>query len=423
MGPTIGGIAEVRRPFAFALALLLASAAAGDAPERVVLKPDQPASWTLRHVFAFLRGSHYYGERTLEVETTPPGAKLDLFYVRASFQKRYEQAEAPVTVELPRRIEAGPRDSVTIRAFKEGYKLETVNVRVLGGQDKVQIDLAPLPNALEGVSHTYFAGREALGLLLKEAPTARVQNGADGFTVMLAETARPPDVSPDLGGIRSPLVAGIEAQQLGEDLLLRVQLAEGVAPGDLELRSRQSSDEVRDLYRFTIDLVPSGSEAADIERARKGLAQIQTQDVTGCAAAFDDALRGALDPAQLARAVAPRGEFTDPYMRSALRRLGEVSPGGVIRLEDGSRYRPGVPLELAAAASQASSAKGYLALLRRWTELIEPPAFRDEALRSLVAPELDEKGFGAALADARATERRCQGARADGEVSRPAGPG
>ena len=34
----------------------------------------------------------------------------------------------------------------------------------------------------------------------------------------------------------------------------------------------------------------------------------------------------------LSRALTPRGAFTDPYLRAAMRRLGEVSPGGVITL-------------------------------------------------------------------------------------------
>jgi hypothetical protein len=60
------------------------------AEERVELIPDEKAGWSPSHLFSFMRGG-YYSNRTLHVETSPPGAKLDLFYVRASFQKRYEQ--------------------------------------------------------------------------------------------------------------------------------------------------------------------------------------------------------------------------------------------------------------------------------------------------------------------------------------------
>ena len=72
---------------------------------------------------------------------------LDLFYVRINFQKGYEQTDAPATVVLPSRIEAGPRDSLTIRALLDGYRQREVHVRVRSRETKVHIDLEPLPNA------------------------------------------------------------------------------------------------------------------------------------------------------------------------------------------------------------------------------------------------------------------------------------
>jgi hypothetical protein len=104
-------------------------------------------------------------------------------------------------------------------------------------------------------------------------------------------------------------------------------------------------------------------------------------------------------------------------VRAALRRLGEVSAGGVIRMEDGSAFRPGVPIELAAAGSQAVSAKGFLALLHAWVRILEPPEYRTEALRSLVAPEMDRAAFAKALAAANAAS--CGGTTAGAD----AGPG
>ena len=144
--------------------VLLASA--GSASVRTVeLIPEEPASFRLARVFSWLRPSHNFSERTITVETTPPGAKLDLFYVRANFQKRYEQSEAPARVVLPRRYEAGPRDAVTIRAYLEGYRQREVSIRVSSKQDRLLLELDPLPNQLVGVSHIYFAGRTALSFL------------------------------------------------------------------------------------------------------------------------------------------------------------------------------------------------------------------------------------------------------------------
>ncbi len=390
-----------------AIAFLAPAAVAG---ETIELKPDERASWSPAQLFAWVRPGHNFGERKLEIESVPTGASLDLFYVRASFQKRYEQAFAPVTVLLPKRIEAGKRDSVTIRAFLEGHKLQTMTIPVRGKQEHIVIDMEPLPNLLVGASHTYFAGRAGLALLTKEQPTVRVQDGKSSFTVILAQTARKPGVNEVLGEIRSPLVDLIEGQQIGEDLLVKVDLAEQVRSDQLELRSRQRHDPVRDLHTFAVDMIPAGEGAATaVERARDTLQKIVGADVTGCNAAFDDALRGELDREQLARALRPRGEFTDPYLRTALRRLGEVSPGGVIRVGEDREFRPGIPLELAAAASEAWQARGYLALLRRWVQLLEPREYRQEALRSLLAPELAIDRFASALGRAESAERRCRG--------------
>ena len=383
--------------------------------QHLVFKPAERASWSPSNLLGFLRPG-YTSERTLRIETTPPGALLDLFYVRASFQKRYEQVRAPVVLELPRRVEAGTRDSITVRAFKEGYRLETAHIPVRGGENHLVIDLGALPNSLVAVGHTYFSGRAGLSLMLKESPGVRMQKADNGFTVILDETSRGSDVESLLSGIQSPLVDRIESQQIGEDLLLRVRLTAGSTTETLDLRSRQSHDPARNLYRYSVDLIPEDQGAESIERARSELSRIAAHDVIGCAARYDDALHAALDAEQLARALTPRGEFTDPYLRAALRRLGEVSPGGAIHLRDGRRYRPEVPLELAAAASEAAAAEGYLALLRRWVALLEPASYRTEALRSLIAPETDSLTFEGAVADALSAERICRQALAGGAL-------
>ena len=111
-------------------ALLLAGAARA---ETVELIPDKRASWRPSNLLApitglFLGGPGYwYRQREIAIDTTPPGAVLDLFYVRRNFQKAYEQADAPVTVVLPSRIEADARDSITIRASLPGYRQQEIH--------------------------------------------------------------------------------------------------------------------------------------------------------------------------------------------------------------------------------------------------------------------------------------------------------
>ena len=381
--------------------------AVASAEQRIELIPDERAGWSPSSLFTFARPD-YHSERTLRIETTPPGAKLDLFYVRAGFQKRYEKAEStPVTVVLPTRAAAGKRDRVEIRAVADGYRLESVSVPVRSSQNAVMIDLRPLDNTLAAVSHIYFADRASLTFLTKAPAQVRLQKGAEGFTIVLGQTAEDARAAAVLAGVHNPYIAKIESNQLGEDLLVQVKLAPGLDANALGSRSRESRDDARGLNRYTIDFNPSG--AASVDRARNALGQLGAGDVSGCSARFDEALRNRLDPTELSRALAPRGEFTDPYVRTALRRLGEVS-GGTIHMEDGTSYRASVPLELSAAASQAASAKGFLALLRAWVRTLEAPEQREAALRSLVAPELDPAKFTSALGAADAAERSCRGA-------------
>jgi hypothetical protein len=397
--------------------LLLAALSAGAAltahaaATTVRLVPDDRASWRARTLFGFLRPEHNYGARYIDVTTTPPNAVLDLFYVRSNFQKRYEQATAPVRVELPKRSEAGPRDAVNIRAFLDGHRAREVSVRIASSQKSVHIDLEPLPNRLDGAAHTYLAGRAALSFLTKEAPTVRVQEQEGGFRVILSETALQPGV--DLDGMRSPLVDKVEALQLGEDLLVRVRLPANVRVGrdaPWQLRSRQARDDLRNLYVYSVELVPTDGGAAAVAHARGALASITAGDVSGCAGRFDAVLRERLDAAALARALAPRGSFTDPYLRAAMKRLGEVS-GGRVALLDGSSFDSASAIELSAALSQPAEAVGYLALLRTFVARVESPEQQRATLRGLVAPELDSARFDAAMDAAEGAERSCLAAR------------
>lgn len=398
-----------RRLSALWLITLLAAAGAARA-ETVSLIPDQSAGWSVRNVFAPLRSRHYYEDRKLEIDTTPPGAIVDLFYVRSGFQLRYEQAEAPVTVLLPSRIQASSKDSVTIRASLDGYRQREVRVRVASHESLVQLDLEPLPNSLEAVSHVYFAGRASLTFLTKEALTLRMQELRDGFSVVLTETAERAQAAEALRGIRSPLVSGIASQQLGEDLMVRIKLSPDARDGAIDLRSRQAHDPIRRLYSYAIDILPADGGAAVVEQAKAVLAGLGPADVMGCAAVYDEALRAGLDAEALSRALSPAGKFTDPYLRAAMKRLGEVSPRGVIALVDDTRFRPHAPIELSAAMSQAAEARGYLALLRSLVRGLEGRKDRRETLRGLIAPELSPSAFDAILDPVEARERTCRSA-------------
>jgi len=312
-----------------------------------------------------------------------------------------------VTVVLPTRSESTDRDTITIRASAEGWKAKEVTLRVQGKEDKVLLELDPLANTLYAVAHTYFGGRGSLSFQTAEAPQVRLQKGARSFQVSLAETARGEALEESFAQVKSPLVGGLGSQQVGDDLLVQGALASGVSAADLEMRSRQSHDPIGDHYLFTLDFLPADGGERSVEEARAALARITRADVSGCALDFDAALRAGLDPADLARTLAPSGAFTDPYLRAAMRRLGELGDRGRVTLLDGTQYAPSNPLELSAAMSEASRAVGYLALLRRFVAQLEPEAQRAVALRSLVAPGMGAAAFDALLAEARDAEAAC----------------
>lgn len=391
----------------------VAVSAPGARAETIELMPDGGDYWSMRNVFApltsvFLGPSYWYGDRQLVVATTPADAIVDIFYVRGGFQKRFEQADAPVTILLPKRIDANPKDVVIVRAFAEGYRIQETTVQVKSRTDKLEITLDILPNALESVAHTYFAGRGSLTFYTKEALSLRLQDREGGFGAALHETAKSDAAADALARMQSPLLASVAAHQLGEDLLVQAKYGAAANGGEPEIRSRQGQDPIRDLHVFTLDIVGPGAGTTGVNRARAALARIRTSDVSGCAAKFDDALRGALEPAELTRALTPHGSFIDPYLRAAMRRLGELSPGGTVKLVGGARYDTRVPLHLAAAQNEAGSVRGYLALLRRFVALMEPADQRSAVLRGLLTPELAPEAFADALATAQAAERACR---------------
>lgn len=388
------------------------------AEEVVELIPSQRPGLSATNVFAPLTSlvlgpGYWYKNREIRVETVPPGADLDLFYIRASFQKGFEQATAPVTVRLPSRVEAGKRDIVTIRALLDGYQQTEVRVPVRSRQTEVLIELEPLANTLVAVAHTYLAGRGSLAFLTKEALAFRVQKRDDGLSVVLNGTSMASTAEGTIEGVASPLVQSLTAQQLGEDLMVRVTLPDAGRDDAFEFRTRQAHDAVRGIHSFALDFVPKDGGVESVDRAKAALARIGASDVGGCSLVYDTALREQLGIADLTRALSANGSFTDPYLREAMKRLGQLSRDGVITLTDGSRYRASAPIELVAAASQSAEAIGYLALLRSFVAELEPPESRRQTLRGLLSPELSVARFDAVADTAEDREISCRIGKSD----------
>ena len=385
----------------------------------VELIPTDRPVWRASNLFAPITGlfmggpGYWYEERTIEVTTTPPGAMLEFSYVRENIQRRFERAEAPVLLVLPSRIQARRRDFVVVRALLDGHRQAERKVILRSREAKLEIELAPLPNVLYAVVHTYFSGRDRLEIQTSAAPTFRIQKLSDGFSIALLETSQSPEVAAIMKDVSSPNIELLRGEQLGEDLILRLRLDDAIAD-DLEMRSTQEWDPVRELHHLSIHLIRSGERASVENRARNVLAGIQRGDVFGCALDFDRSMRSQLDSEALTRALMSTSNFLDPYLRVALKRLGEISPKGVIEITDGSTFRPSVPIELSAAMTRSADAVGYIALLRDFVAGLESPRHQLNTFRGITAPELSRERFGIMVAIAERLERRCT----DGQGSR-----
>ena len=400
------------RPIGFLLLTLIALPATAEEREIIDLIPTKRSGWTAERLFAPITGlfmggpSYWYGERTLEIDTRPPGASLDLFYVRENIQRRFERAESPILLRLPTRIEAGSRDSVVIRAILNGYLHQEVQIEVRSRKTQLTIELAPLPNRLEAMTHRHLAQRGSLKFLTSEAAKFRLQKMSDGFSIVLTETGHSEDAFESMRGVSSDNIKSLRAEQLGADLVVRVQLHDATQNRP-DLRLTQGYDAARELHQFTIELVPTEGNAGVLARSGEALKRVQRSNVFGCALDFDRSMRSQLDSEELSRALAPSSSFLNHHLRSALERLGELSPDGLITLIDGSKFRPSIPLDLAAASAQSAEAIGVLSLLRAFIAELEPTKQRRNALRGVIAPELDSEHFDAIFEIAEDLERRC----------------
>ncbi len=396
---------------AAAVWLLPAPAAQAEELETVELKPKTPASWSPAALFSpitsLFRGgpAHWFNPREIVVRTTPPGAGLDFFYVRRSFQKGFEQGDAPVRLVLPSPSSASEYDTVKIRAFLDGYQQEEVSVPVRSQMDEIVIELQPVSNRLSAATHLYFGDRAWIGFVTKEQVVTRNPNARGGFTLILLETAASEDALASLARVRNPLIESVRPQQLGQDLVVQFALTERA---DLEqVRNAQSFDAVAGVHRFTVTIEPRDGQRGAVRRALDALARIRASDVTGCALRYEDELRARLAPGALAQALTTMSPISK-HLRAAMRRLGELSPDGHVTLLDGTRYRTANGIELAAALSQAGQVRGYLAILRAFVAQLESGDARIETLRGVIAPELPPDRFGRVVQAGRDAEAACR---------------
>jgi hypothetical protein len=371
----------------------------------IAMKPDSLAQWG--NLFpALARPWRYFPARSIRIESTPPGALLDLAYLRHGARLMFEQVRAPLEVELPSRFVAHKSDALSVQAFAPGYLTARITTPLHGDTEELQIDLERMPNWVEVVGYRYLAERGALTLLTRAELDVRVGETTAGFYLVLPDTALGEAAGEVLDSLRSPQIERATAIQLGRDLLVQLRLVEDGGDALPALRIFTGFETARELHRTVLEL--SRPETRSARRALDGLARIRPEAVSGCALRFDEALREDLEPTHLARALIPSTDFVGPILRAAVRRLAELSAEGQLRLVDGTLLRPDLPLEFEAALGQAHRVEGLLALLRALATQTGGAEARWQVLRGLVAPELDQASFEDRATEAERAERSCR---------------
>jgi hypothetical protein len=265
-----------------------------------------------------------------------------------------------------------------------GYSTREWTFSVLDTPENLVLQLDPLPNALVFLGHTHLRQRTTLTLRTQKEPEFRVSKsrGQAGFTLALTQTADRLQPKPKVSGGH---VRGVEVAQVGEDLLLRID----TDSPDVEARSKQSYDPIRQEHVFLLDFVPTGERAPSPDDVRADLERLPFAPGDRCASAMEASLRARIEAEVIARAHRPSGSLADLDQRQAMLKLGRFDHG-TVQTVAGETLRTGNPLELELALQGAGSVRGYLGLLAAYART-QPES--DTALRSLVAPDMPAEEF------------------------------
>jgi hypothetical protein len=396
----------MKRTSLIVLAALCPAASNGDVPENVEPidpYPPEQVMWTPRNVVAGVTSvmglwGYWYHPKNILIETVPADAAVSLYYLRGNFQKRFERVQAPILVELPSRINSSGHDTFRYRVQKDGFLVVEDRFKVHDVPRKLVVELAPLPNSLVFLGQTHLANRTTLTLRTTEEPQVRMAKGSDtkSFTMALSETANSLEETPEL---ESGYLSGVEVQQLGEDLLLRVSTTrEG-----LEVRSRSSRDPVRREHVITLDLIPPGTRMVTSGDIRRELAAVPFTGPSRCDARFEAVMREQLDPSVVTRAFRGSAPVSEYYQQESMRKLGRLDTGRVHSVS-GETFRIGSPIEFEMAMQSAPTVRGYFGLLGVIARKQDDPV---TFLRSLLAPDMPQSDFDRVYRAANRAYRSC----------------
>jgi hypothetical protein len=178
----------------------------------VALKPDSLAQWA-NLLPALARPWHYFPQRSIRIETNPPGALLDLAYLRHGAQLMFEQVRAPLEIELPSRFIAHRSDALSVQAFVPGYQPARVTATLHSNTEELQIELERIENSVEIVGYRYLAQRGALTLLSRGELEVRVSSTTDELYVVLSRAAFSEAAGKVLDSLQSPQIERASAIQ------------------------------------------------------------------------------------------------------------------------------------------------------------------------------------------------------------------
>lgn len=377
----------------------------------LVLQPDRIAQWT-NLVPALLRPWRYFGERVVHVESTPPGALLEVSYLRDGARRLYEETRAPVALHLPSRLVASSSDVVQLDAFAPGFRPARRHVALHGDREAVRLELEPSANRLVRAWLRTLGGATSIMLFTEGPLDLQVGRSPGRLTLVLADTTAEEAATALLTSMAGPFT-GARALQLRESLVLRLALEEPGVPSPRFLRGEDAATE---MHRTEVRLPAAPTRPRWADRVADAAARADPR--APCADAFDRALRAELDETALARALTLPDPRLAPLRDAALGALAAADAEGRVQLLDGTRLDPARPVALAIARSRAAEVRGLLAAFRTLlADLAPDPA---EALRGVVAPALAPDAFAPRHAAAVRAETACLDARAVAGGSRPA---
>lgn len=389
---------------ALAAALSFAGPAARAEETRVSLTPERAAAWRTASLLDALRDGARE-PRELRIVTSPPGAQLELAYLRDGARLAHARGAAPLVATLPGRALVGAGDRVVVRAEHSGFASKAVAFGAHDAAPSLRIELSPLPATLLAVSLLELGNQSRFELRADRPLGARLATTSRGWRLVLAGVAANAEVGGQIEALHGRAFERARLHRAGGDWIVELTRA----PSETrEPRLLRRDEPVRTVSRLALEWVGERAARGAPPEARAALDGATRGAFDACGAAFEEVLLATLGMEALARELAPRSAFTDAYVAAALERIAARSPSAELALRDGTHLRFDSPLARASAATRAAEVRGLLIAIRALAEELAPPGAAQRTLHAWLAPERAREDFAVSLAQAGDAELRCR---------------